>query len=440
MKITVKNIKKALKETIKSIDVSKKSFCNNPNADFTRKRKISFTDIIKFQLTKSGESLNCELMNYFDFKDKLPSTSAFIQQRDKISHLAFETLFHQFTDCCYEEKLFKGFRLLAIDGSDLRVPVNPNEKASYIDYVGDSKTYNLLHLNALFDLQRKIYVDAIIQPRKGLNEHRAFTDMVDRDNSDVPTIYIGDRGYGSYNNMAHIQEKGQYFLIRTKDITVYSNMLSGIPLPNDDEFDINITVKLTRKQTNSVKNDKTLKHVPHSSTFDFLPKTSSKWVEIEPYTINLRFVRFKISENSYELVVTNLDKNEFKPSDLKQLYAKRWGIETSFRHLKYTLGLMYFHSKKTEYILGEIFAKLTMHNFVELIVSHTKVPSKQRKLTYSLNFSAAVHICYNFFLKNVSPSSVEALITQYLVPLKPGISNHRHLMPKSVVSFLYRVS
>ena len=178
MKITVKNVKKALKETIKSIDVSKKSFCNNPNADFTRKRKISFMDIIKFQLTKSGESLNCELMNYFDFKDKLPSTSAFIQQRDKISHLAFETLFHQFTDCCYEEKLFKCFRLLAIDGSDLRVPVNPNEKASYIDYVGDSKTYNLLHLNALFDLQRKIYVDAIVQPRKGWNEHRAFTDMI----------------------------------------------------------------------------------------------------------------------------------------------------------------------------------------------------------------------------------------------------------------------
>lgn len=439
MKITVKNIKKTLKETIKSIDDSKKSFCNNPNADFTRRRKISFTDIIKFQLTKSGQSLNCELMNYFDFKNDIPSTSAFVQQRDKISCLAFETLFHQFTNSCYEDKLFKGYRLLAIDGSDLRVPVNPNEKDSYIDYVGDSKTYNLLHLNALYDLQRKIYVDAIIQPRKGWNEHRAFTEMVDRDNSNIPSIYIADRGYESYNNMAHIQEKGQYFLIRIKDITVCSNLLSGISLP-DDEFDINITVKLTRKQTNSVKKDKTLKFVPHSSTFDFLPKTSSKWVEIKPYTLNLRFVRFKISESSYELVVTNLDSNEFKPNDFKQLYAMRWGIETSFRHLKYTLGLMYFHSKKTEYILGEIFAKLTMYNFVELIVSHTKVPNIQRKLTYSLNFSAAVHICYNFFLKNVSPSSVEALITQYLVPLKPGVSNLRHLMPKTTVSFLYRVS
>ena len=146
--------------------------------------------------------------------------------------------------------------------------------------------------------------------------------------------------------------------------------------------------------------------MPHSSAFDFLPKTSSKWIEMKPYTLNLRFVRFKISETSYELVVTNLDNSKFNSDDLKKLYAMRWGIETSFRHLKYTLGLMYFHSKKTEYILGEIFAKLTMYNFVELIVSHTKVPAKQRKFTHSINFSAAVHICYNFFLKNVSPSSV----------------------------------
>ena len=61
---------------------------------------------------------------------------------------------------------------------------------SYIDYVGDSKTYNLLHLNALYDLQRNLYVDAIVQPRKNWNEHRAFTDMVDRYNSNIPTIYI----------------------------------------------------------------------------------------------------------------------------------------------------------------------------------------------------------------------------------------------------------
>ena len=33
----------------------------------------------------------------------------------------------------------------------------------------------------------------------------------------------------------------------------------------------------------------------------------------------------------------------------------RWGIERSFRKLKYTIGLTNFHAKKVEYILQEIF-------------------------------------------------------------------------------------
>jgi hypothetical protein len=70
------------------------------------------------------------------------------------------------------------------------------------------KPYNLFHLNALYDLQRKIYTDAIVQGRKQWNEHRAFVTMVDRDEALVPTIYIADRGYESYNNMAHVIEKG----------------------------------------------------------------------------------------------------------------------------------------------------------------------------------------------------------------------------------------
>ena len=45
----------------------------------------------------------------------------------------------------------------------------------------------------------------------------------------------------------------------------------------------------------------------------------------------------------------------------------RWGIETSFRNLKHTLGLLHLHAKKVEFVRQEIFAKLTMYNFCELI-------------------------------------------------------------------------
>ena len=116
-----------------------------------------------------------------------------------------------------------------------------------------------------------------------------------------------------------------------------------------------------------------------------------------------------------------------------------WGIETSFRDLKYSLALSYFYSKKTENILQEIFARLTMYNFAELITSHVVVKQKSRKHSYRINFSAAVHIRRNFFLKNISPSDVEALLLMHLLPVRQGSANLRRGSPKVAPSFTYRI-
>ena len=71
-----------------------------------------------------------------------------------------------------------------------------------------------MHLNAFYDLQKHTYSDALIQPVHQKDEFAAFCSMVDRHSllSGVKDVFIGDRGYCSYNNMAHVLEKGQCFL------------------------------------------------------------------------------------------------------------------------------------------------------------------------------------------------------------------------------------
>ena len=77
--------------------------------------------------------------------------------------------------------------------------------------------------------------DAVIQGRLNWNEHSALQEMVDR--SDISkALVVADRGYESYNNMAHIQEKGWYFLIRIKDGK--NGIKQGLDLP-----DMNLTKK-----------------------------------------------------------------------------------------------------------------------------------------------------------------------------------------------------
>ncbi|MBQ9068099.1 MAG: transposase, partial [Eggerthellaceae bacterium] len=151
-------------------------------------------------------------------------------------------------------------------------------------------------------------------------------------------------------------------------------------------------------------------------------------------------VRFRLSEDSFETVVTNLPADAFPPAELKLLYARRWGIETSFRRLKYTLGLIHFHAKKVEHIYQEIFAKLTMYNFSELITSPVVIQKRSPKYSYSVNFSASVHLCRNFFLGNVSQPELEALLSRLILPVRPGRSNARKPAQRPPFSFLYRVA
>ena len=439
MNITPKSVKRTLKKTINKIANNQQDFVNNPKKDFCRNRKLPFKKMIYSILAMSSKDLKCEIMDFFGMDKNIPTVSAFVQQRSKITADAFETLFRQFTSSFPQMKLYNGYRLIAMDGSDLHTPTNAQEETYFYPGVNGQKPYNLMHLNAMYDLMNNIYTDAIFIPSKGSNENKAFVTMVDRDSSTTPTIYIADRGFESYNNLAHVQERNQYFLIRVKDLNS-SGIVSGLSLPNTEEFDESFCLYLTRKQTNAIKENPKFKFVPHNVNFDFLPPNCKKSVEVIPFLLNFRLVRVKLANGKYEILITNLKSEEFSSSDLKELYSMRWGIETSFRSLKYTLGLLFFHSKKAECIIQEVFAKLTMYNFTQLIVSHIAVKQKRRKLKYKINFSASVHFCRNFLLKNTSPLDVEALILKFLVPVKSNLNNPRKMSTKTAVYFLYRVA
>lgn len=417
--------KKRLKSIIKHMAKEREHFVKCMEKDFTRHRKLNFETVLSVLLTMNGGSTAAGLLEYFKFSPQLSSTSAFVQQRSKLKPEAMEYLYHTYTNTASALKTFNGYRLLAVDGSDLHIPSNPNDVDSYYPGSCGQNHYNLLHLNALFDLENRIYLDALVQKSRCANEHRALTSMIDRSTLGSNVIVLADRGYEAYNNMAHFQEKGWNFLIRIKDGK--RGIVSGLNLPHTDEFDLSVELNITKRQSHEVKalceaDRNRYKWIPANVNFDYLPKKNSKNDPISFYNLKFRIVRFKLTDSSYESVVTNLPSAAFPPSTIKELYARRWGIETAFRHLKHTIGLDRFYSKKAEYIHQEIFARLTMYNFTELITSPVTIRNTKKKYTYSVNFSAAAHICRNFFLDNVSPPIVEALLSRLISPARPGRS------------------
>jgi len=432
-------IKETLSSLIAELSESPTLYVKNPGKDFTRKRKLPFETVVQLLISMGGNSIYKELLEAQGYDLNTATSSAFVQQREKILPCAFEYLLHEFTQSHSELKTYRGYRLLAVDGSTLHIATNPEDTESYIQTQPDSKGYNLLHMNALYDLCNKVYTDTVVQAYRHNDEKKAIVDMVDRSRIKDTVILIGDRAYESWNIFAHIERKGWNYLIRVRDVDK-QGILAGLRLPPDEEFDVCIQKILTKKSTNEVKAQPNIyKRLASNSQFDFLDLHTNKF-----YPMSFRVVRFKITDDMYETVITNLDSSNFSSEELKKLYGMRWGIETSFRELKYAVGLTAFHSKKREHIVQEVFARIIMYNFAEMITSHVVISQNDTKHAYQVNFTVAIHICRHFlrlwFRNNAPPPDVEALIRKNILPVRPGRKDNRKLRPKSNISFLYRVA
>lgn len=431
----IQNITDSLTNLISELSSNPSLFLKNPQVNFTRNRKISFRSLIGITMNSGGGTMSKELLDYFDFNVNTPTVSAYTQQRSKVLPEAFEYLFQSFTqENISHNNTFKGYKLIACDGSNLTIATNPSDAETAYKSNQYGTITNHLHLNAFFDVLNRIYLDAVLQTASEYQEYRACIKMMERSPL-VKAILIADRGYENYNVMAHAINKGWKFVIRIKDIGS-NGIASGLKLPKSDTFDTDISLTFTRQQA-KVKKEAGYKFMPTCQTFDYLPVKSK-----DTYALSFRIVRFPISDDSYEVLLTNLNRHDFSIENLKEIYNLRWGIETSFRELKYAIGLTSFHARKVDYIKQEVFARLLLYNYCELITTHVIVQMKNKDKTKQVNFTVAIYICREYLRqkRNLSPPDVIKLIEKHILPVRPGRKDPRKVKPQASVSFLYRVA
>lgn len=359
MKYTPKFLRGMLLSMIRKMGEHPEQYVRQPGRDFTRPRTLTFETVISLLLTMSENSIGKVLIGRFQNSEKTPSASAFVQQRQKLLPAALETLFHRFTALLRPEKTFCGCRLLAVDGSSLKSAAYPEDPASYRPGTPRQHGWNLWHMNALFDLENGIYTDLIVQKEHEKNECRALCQMADRSRISGKVILLADRNYESCNNLAHLEKRNWNYLIRIRDKA--RGIAYGMPLPDQPEFDIPLKLtlgRLTPRQlvARGLAVPKSYYRITPTMTFDFLESNSPDF-----YEISFRIVRLQTDSGNTETLITNLDPDRFPLAALKALYARRWGIETSFRSLKYAVGLIHLHAKKPDLVPQEVFALSLIH-------------------------------------------------------------------------------
>jgi hypothetical protein len=320
---------------------------------------------------------------------------AYSKARRKLRHTAFIELNQvAVVDVMYEDDgyhTFHGFRIIANDGSKIRLPEVNEEVAETFGtraYANGQPGVAGKHAMALasvyYDVLNHVALDARLFP-VATHEVVAASDQLQSESlaSQLTgdNLIVKDRGYHSYRMLAVLSGAKAQFLVRCKrgsGMRVADDMLKG-----NGSSDRIATITLPA-------------HLAGRPEYQRLPKS-----------LKLRFVRIKLKDGSNEVLVTSvLDPCRLSRTDLKALYYLRWGIETFYGILKTRLGLENFSGYSVEAIQQDFHAAVLLTGLESILTRDAETMlAKQtggypKKVNKAVSFSAIKERAFELFMSD----------------------------------------
>lgn len=383
--------------------------------DFTRKSPLSFAVVASSILHMFKESVEFNMQKVLKSLGAKPVTgSAFTQARYKIKPKLFETLCDKVADT-YEASgkiLWKGYRLLAGDGSTLNLPSSKDIEAYFGVYSITQKGVKryLARIFFFYDVMNNFVVRGNLSKMKH-GEKTLMLQCLETMPSDK-SIIILDRGFGHFCTLKELM--GQQRVICVRLSCINSNFAKKA-LEREEEDFITDWVPSKKERENSRNNG-----------LDCAP-------------IKVRVVKIRLNTGETELLVTNLyDQQEISTEDLDELYHLRWGVEESFKNLKPKMKIEQFGCKKTEGVFQEFYAHIFCMNMVALTGSIANrqiiARTKHRNTEYKYNWKNAYRFLrekiINFLMLKEIGQWLDSLIEEIstsIVAIKPGRSFARDM-------------
>lgn len=196
-----------------------------------------------------------------------------------------------------EVKLFRGYIVTAVDGSDFEIPNTITTIKNY-NSTKNNTSVARAHVSNCFDLLNKYILSTITGPEN--SNEKEIKEM----KLNYPIIRIRDRGYVSWKDIYYSNENNDKFVTHLKKSDFKKQVVS---MKTNDEI-IEIPYQYDRI-LNYKKRD--------PEFYKFMEKTKT--------SVFVRIVKIPLSTGEIEILMTNLTEEEANYKNMNELYQLRCG-------------------------------------------------------------------------------------------------------------------
>jgi hypothetical protein len=315
------------------------------------------------------------LASYFsDVSVRIPTKAAFSKLRASLSYKVFKRLNLWIVNQFYQQgnyKKWKGFRILAIDGSTLQLPDHPSLTEKFSRHAfGAQRSVDrwMSRVSFLYDVLNKVVIDAQMESFKTSEAELCRAHLGFLRKGDLVTF---DRYYASHYLFSVLQHKHVHFLFRMRDHSwrcVKEFIAAGL---SEQIVDVEV--------------------YPYSPVAKRIPANVDKKVRI-------RLIRQVSRSGEVRVYATSLlDTAQYSQTAIINLYRKRWGVEEAFKTLKARLDVVHFSGKTVHAVQQDFYAKVLLISLTSVLKfdlqpnlkRKTKTENKHRR-TPIINNSFAI--------------------------------------------------
>jgi hypothetical protein len=387
-----------------------------------------------FQINIATKSLAVELTRFFhriegNEEERSFSKQSYSEARMKLKHSAYIELNDDVVKDYYADddyKKYKGYRLLAIDGSRIQLPNNEAVIKEFGLAENNGKSVPMAMTSIAYDVLNHMAVNAYVD-RYETSERLLAERHLERIRELTPQsrdILLLDRGYPSVPLCVKMLVLGCNFVIRCNEKGFLNEVKA---LAQSRETDQLIEIDLMK---GTLARRERLQGIIQYHTM---------------HKVQLRIVKILLENGTIEYLLTSLiDRQAVSLNDLKELYHLRWNEETYFNFQKNVLEIENSSGKTPETIRQDYFARVLSGNLSSLMIEEaqeqvdTETQNKEDRQyqQYTINRTVATGILKDEMIEmlfapkeswDMKSKMLIETIKKHIIPYVPGRSFPRKI-------------